>query len=66
VAGILDPLTFDGEKVSRVHLSSWGAGLRLSGFGGLEAALDWGYPLQSTDNVERGDARVHFQVRYGF
>lgn len=66
VAGILDPLTFAGEKVSRVHLSSWGAGLRLTGFGGLEAALDWGYPLHSTDQVERGDARIHFQVRYGF
>jgi hypothetical protein len=40
--------------------------VRLAAFGGLEAGLDWGYPLQSTDAVERGDARVHFQVRYGF
>lgn len=66
VVGILDPLVFAGEKVSRIHLSSWGAGLRLTGFGGLEAGLEWGYPLQSTDNVERGDSRIHFQVRYGF
>lgn len=66
VVGIIDPLVFEDEKVSRVHLSSWGAGFRLTGFGGLEAAFDWGYPLQSTDDAERGDARIHFQVRYGF
>jgi hemolysin activation/secretion protein len=66
VIGILDPLTVDGEKVSRKHLRSWGAGMRLSGFGGLEADLDWAYPLHDTDNTERGDARVHFRVRYGF
>jgi hemolysin activation/secretion protein len=66
VIGVIDPLVFEGEKVSRVYLTSWGAGVRLAAFGGLEAGLDWGYPLQSTDAVERGDARVHFQVRYGF
>jgi hemolysin activation/secretion protein len=66
VVGILDPLLVDGEKVSRKHLYSWGVGLRLAGFGGLEADLDWAYPLRATDYTMRGDSRVHFRVRYGF
>jgi hemolysin activation/secretion protein len=66
VLGILDPLTVDGEKVSRKHLRSWGAGLRLNGFGGLEADLDWAYPLRDTDNTQSGDSRLHFRVRYAF
>jgi hemolysin activation/secretion protein len=66
VVGILDPLLVDGEKVSRKHLYSWGAGIRLAGFGGLEADLDWAYPLRATDNTQRGDSRLHFRVRYGF
>lgn len=66
VVGILDPLPVDDVKVSRKHLSSGGVGLRLAGFGGLEADLDWAYPLQTTDHTPRGDSRLHFRVRYGF
>ena len=65
VLGILEPLAFEGEKVSRRHIRSWGTGVRWSGFG-LEADLDWAYPLRDTDNVESGDSRVHFRLRYDF
>lgn len=66
VVGILDPLPVDGVKTSRLYLYSSGVGLRLAGFGGLEAGIDWAYPLHSTDHVGRGDTRLHFHVRYGF
>lgn len=66
VLGILEPLTVDGEKVSRKHLRSWGVGLRLNAFEGLEADLAWAYPLHETEDTERGDSRLHFRVHYGF
>lgn len=47
-------------------LSSTGAGLRFAGFAGVEASLDWAYPLRPLDDVERGDSRIHFRVRYAF
>lgn len=47
-------------------VSSTGAGVRFNGLGGLEAALDWAYPLKSLGEVERGDSRIHFKVRYAF
>jgi hemolysin activation/secretion protein len=47
-------------------LSSVGVGLRLDAFSGLQAALDWAYPLKDIGETSKGDSRVHFQVRYGF
>lgn len=52
-------------QASRVDLSSWGSGLRFAAWG-LQADLDWAYPLNGTDNTERGDSRIHFRVSYGF
>lgn len=69
VIAILQPLPeAEGRaaQIAKVDLSSWGVGLRLAGFGGLEAALDWAVPLQSTDHVEDGESRVHFRFRYSF
>lgn len=69
VISIIDPLPETDDRpgqVAKVDLSSWGVGLRIAGFGGLEAGLDWAYPLESTDNVGAGDSRIHFSVRYGF
>jgi hypothetical protein len=54
------------RDASIVDLSSWGAGLSLAGFGGLQSTLIWAYPLVPSDNVAVGDSRLHFQVRYGF
>ncbi|HEY5759186.1 MAG TPA: ShlB/FhaC/HecB family hemolysin secretion/activation protein [Steroidobacter sp.] len=57
----------DGNLVTRgINLYSAGAGLRFVGFGGMEAALDWAYPLRDWEDVEKGDSRVHFRVRYAF
>lgn len=66
VVGIIDPLPVDGDRESRIALSSWGVGLRIAAFGGLDAGVEWATPLETTNNVERGDSRMHFQVRYGF
>ncbi|MDY6948238.1 MAG: ShlB/FhaC/HecB family hemolysin secretion/activation protein [Pseudomonadota bacterium] len=57
----------DGNLVSRsFNLWSTGAGLRFAGFGGLEGALDWAYPLRDWQDVRKGDSRVHFRLRYAF
>lgn len=63
VIGLIDPLP---EQVDEFDLASVGAGLRVRAFGGLEAALDWAYPLVPSDRVAVGDPRVHFSVKYGF
>lgn len=63
VVKILDPLP---EQVQRVDLSSVGAGLRLRGFEGLLAELDWAYPLVTSSRTDEGDSRFHFSVRYDF
>lgn len=48
------------------NLASTGAGMRFNGLHGLEAALDWAYPLKTLGDVSRGDSRIHFKVRYAF
>lgn len=63
VVAIQHPLP---EQDSRASLMSWGAGLNISGFGGLYSSLAWANPLRSTDKVASGDSRIHFQLRYGF
>lgn len=63
IVAIVDPLP---EQISEHVLASSGLGLRVSGFGGLEAALDWAYPLRSSAHIEAHDARLHFRVAYGF
>ena len=63
IVAIVDPLP---EQTSEFTLTSTGVGLRLTGLGGLEAALDWAYPLRSTNSVAAHDARLHFRVVYGF
>jgi hemolysin activation/secretion protein len=50
----------------RTYLSSAGAGLRLTGFSGLEASLDWAYPFRPSSDVDVGGSRLHFQIRYAF
>ena len=67
IVSILEPLPDQNDVLTRsVSLSSWGAGLRLAGPGGLNATVDWAYPLQSSSATLKGDSRLHFQVRYGF
>jgi hemolysin activation/secretion protein len=54
-----------GQALS-ADLSSAGAGLRFASFPGIEAALDWAYPLVSSNRIEAHDSRVHFSFKYGF
>ncbi|HET6553619.1 MAG TPA: ShlB/FhaC/HecB family hemolysin secretion/activation protein [Dyella sp.] len=64
---LLDPLPGkDGSIVSRHDLMGAGAGLRLTAFKDLTAALDWAYPLRDSTYTQKGDSRVHFQLHYGF
>ncbi|HKE97072.1 MAG TPA: ShlB/FhaC/HecB family hemolysin secretion/activation protein [Povalibacter sp.] len=53
-------------QISDTGLYSVGAGMRFIGFGGMQGSLDWAYPLIDSTHIERGDSRIHFQVRYGF
>ena len=54
------------DQESGTDLSSVGLGLRFDAFGGMQGALDWAYPLTTSEHVEKGDTRLHFQMRYGF
>lgn len=54
------------SDMRRISLQSTGLGIRLSAFNGLDAALDWAYPLRAIEDITVGDSRVHFQVRYSF
>lgn len=66
MVGILDPLPVDGQRTSSYSLASAGLGFRVAGFGGLQTELEWAYPFEASDDTERGDSRLHFQVLYGF
>jgi hemolysin activation/secretion protein len=50
----------------RSQLASAGAGFCLYGFSGLEAALDWAYPFERSTDIDAGDTRLHFQIKYSF
>jgi len=58
-----DPLP---DQDSLFRLSSAGAGLRFTGFGGLQAEVDWARVLRDGANVLEGEDRVHFRLLYGF
>jgi hemolysin activation/secretion protein len=63
VVGVIAPLP---QQESRMHLGSWGLGFRLISVHGLEAALDWAYPLVSSPAIRAGDSRLDFRFRAGF
>lgn len=68
---ILNPLP---DQTDRFTLASAGLGLRFGGFGGLEFSLDWAYPLKDacdgacneSGDIEEGESRTVFQLRYAF
>lgn len=69
VVRIQEPIRdLDGVPTQTVttDLSSFGVGLKLDGWGGLEANLDYAWPLIPTQRTLDWDPRVHFGVRYGF
>lgn len=50
----------------RYELYGAGAGLRLSAFNHLDVNFDMAWPLVKTSDVDKGDARAHFSLNYGF
>ena len=60
--GLIKPL----GQAGRSDLSSWGLGLRLTGFNGLEAGLEWATPFVPSDHTRAGESRLHLRVSYGF
>jgi hemolysin activation/secretion protein len=60
---VLEPLE---EQTSRFSLGSYGVGLRLTGWHGLDLGLDLARVLRDSGSVARGDQRVHFSVRYAY
>jgi len=65
-AGIVNIVDSLPAQDSQMRLSSYGAGLRFDGFGGVQANLDWAVPLKSTGRTPAHESRIHFLVRYGF
>lgn len=53
------------EDRTRCSLASLGIGARF-GLGSLQARLDVAYALKSAARTQRGDAKAHFAVNYGF
>lgn len=51
---------------ARFDLSSTGVGFRLVSDNGLLAAVDYAHPLEDSTNVQAGDERFHFQLRWNF
>jgi len=63
VANLIDPLP---TQAARFDLQGWGLGLRLAGFAGFGAGLDWAHPLVGTSYESAHGSRIHFNIRYGF
>lgn len=59
---VKDPIT----ATDRFSLASLGLGLRLEASKGLDASLQWAYPLKPVGNTARGDHRFHFSVAYNW
>jgi hemolysin activation/secretion protein len=60
---IHDPLPSQDRATG---LGSFGVGLRVNAWHGLDAAFDWAWAASSWTTVERGDGRAHFRLRYSF
>ena len=57
---VLDPIT----AADRFTLAGAGLGLRLKGWRGVSAGLDWAVALKNLGNTERGDSRAHFRMGF--
>lgn len=63
VVSILDPLP---EQQSTFDLASWGVGLRIGGWHGLDVGLDYARAAARLGTISPGDSRAHFIIRYAF
>ncbi len=57
---VREPITAD----ARFTISGAGLGLRLKGWRGVFAGLDWAVALNDLGTTERGDDRAHFRLGY--
>lgn len=57
---VREPISAD----DRFTLAGTGLGMRVRGWRGLSAGLDWAVALQELGKTERGDSRVHFRLGY--
>ena len=57
---VREPIT----AVDRTTLAGAGAGLRLKGWRGVSAGVDWAVALKDLGDTERGDSRAHFRLGY--
>jgi hemolysin activation/secretion protein len=57
---VRSPITAD----DRFTLAGTGLGVRLKGWRGASAGLDWAVALKSLGDTERGDSRAHFRLGY--
>ena len=57
---VRQPITAD----DRFTLAGAGLGVRLKGWRGLSAGLDWAVALKALGDTERGDSRGHFRLGY--
>ncbi len=63
IVAIVDPLP---GQARRFDLASWGVGLRVGGWRGLDLALDWAHAFTPAGPVGPGDERAHFSFAYAF
>jgi hemolysin activation/secretion protein len=57
---VRQPITAD----DRFTLAGAGLGVRLKGWRGISAGLDWAVALKALGNTERGDSRAHARLNY--
>ena len=57
---VLSPITADDHYT----LAGAGLGMRLKGWRGASAALDWAVALNELGNTKRGDSRLYFKLGY--
>jgi hemolysin activation/secretion protein len=63
VVAIVDPLP---SQAARFDLASWGVGLRIGNWHGLDLAFDWAHAFTDSGMVKPGDERTHFSLRFDF
>ncbi|OHE56918.1 MAG: hemin transporter [Thiobacillus sp. GWE1_62_9] len=57
---VREPITAE----DRTTLAGAGIGMRLKGWRGVSAGLDWAVALKDVGDTERGDSRGHFRLGY--
>ncbi|MDE2348532.1 MAG: ShlB/FhaC/HecB family hemolysin secretion/activation protein [Gammaproteobacteria bacterium] len=65
-AGVVSLIDALPSQAARTDLQGFGLGLRIAGFDGIDAALDWAWPRIGSAYERPERSRIHFHFRYGF